>query len=90
MPMLELGEWQMIMRGPDGDEYPIAAGQLPASIIPDPNDDSKSVLTVELAQFVRGLGDQIEELALAGEIPDMMASHDVDDIYSQPQDPPCR
>jgi hypothetical protein len=90
MTAIELGEWHMIMRGPDGDEYPIAAGQLPASIIPDPLDESKVVLTVELAQFIRGIGDEIERLAIAGEIPDMMCSHDADDIYSRPQDPPCR
>lgn len=88
MPTIELGEWHMIMRGPDGDEYPIASGQLPASILPDPENESKLVFTVELAQFVRELADQIEQLGIAGQIPDMTWTHDMDDIYSSPPNNP--
>ena len=65
--MINLGEWKMIMRGPRGEEYEIAKGQLPATLLPHHNDDGAQVLTIELAHFVRSLGDQIEQLCIEGE-----------------------
>lgn len=88
---MNLGEWTMVMRGPEGDEYPIAAGQLSASILPHYGDDQQVVVTVELAQFIRGIADQVEELAISGEVPDMTCAHDADDVYSPPGElPPCQ
>lgn len=86
MASIDLGKWQMIMRGPSGDEYAIADGHLPATMVPHHDDDGQVVVTVELAQFVRSLGDEIEALALDGQIPDMTLTCDATDVYSPSRD----
>jgi len=65
--MPDLGEWTMLMRGPRGQEYAIASGHLPVTMLPHHKDDGRVVLTVEIAQFVRALGDKIERLCIQGE-----------------------
>jgi hypothetical protein len=87
MPEVELDEWHMIMRGPAGDEYPIASGPISATVLPH-TDDDQVVVTVELAVFIRTVADQIEELATTGHIPDMTFTRDTRDVYWAPTDEP--
>lgn len=83
---IDLGPWQMIMRGPHGDEYPIAGGHLPATVLPDPDDDNGVVVNIELAQFIRGIADQIETACIDGQVPDATFTRNADDLYSPPDE----
>lgn len=78
------GEWQMIMRSPGGDDYPIGSGHLPATVLPDPAHDDNVIVTIELAQFIRGIGDKIEHLCTQGEVTGFSVTHKATDIEVNP------
>lgn len=81
MPEITGSEWEMIMRSPEGDEYAIASGNLPVTMLPDPADDGTYIGTLELASLIRSIADQVEALHIDGQIPDATFSHDADDLY---------
>lgn len=80
MGQLASSEWDVIVRSATGDEYVIGSGPLPMTLLPDPQDHTKVVVTAEVATFFRGIADQIEHLHIAGDI-EATSAHDADDLY---------